>query len=246
MPLKDLLVIWQTLKKRISFPLFCELYFQETKLDHMVLCNPRSQCKCQQLTAQANPQVGNILLDSFTYEHFLLCQVRVLVVGGCVLWAAKCNNGSVSCGVRQRSVFDADSVEGNTMFLHDLTQVARWIIPDVYKRQYSLHKGLFLLLCVKLYYTLCPLQFISTLQLCPGSNNKGQSRVRQLPWWMRSKPASEPVTVSIEKRQSVAASLTLKAMSCCIQEFPILKLLTWDISPVLSKCSLCSSWPSTW
>src|SRR2546422_11414333 len=80
-----------------------------------------------------------------------------------------------------------------------------------------------------------PVQVISTLQLWPPFSTRGQRSVIQLPWWLRSKPASEPVTVSTEKRQSVAASLREKPTSCPSQLLPMWKSLTWGTSPILSK-----------
>src|SRR5579885_1566812 len=66
-----------------------------------------------------------------------------------------------------------------------------------------------------------PLQTISTFQACPASSVRGQMSVKQLPWWVRSKPASEPVTVSIEKCQSFASLFKTNLISCCNQVLPI-------------------------
>src|SRR5450631_3094686 len=82
---------------------------------------------------------------------------------------------------------------------------------------------------------LLPMQAISTFHVCPASRMRGHISVAQLPWCVRSKPASEPVMVSIEKRHKVASVLRSKRISCCNQLFPIRKLCTAEASPVLSK-----------
>src|SRR5579883_21977 len=223
-PVKNFLIAWQSCVKPVLFPIFGKCDIVEAELLHgMLSYRSLLQDFRQQLTAQANSQIWNILFKYFTNHNLLLGEVRVFVFLIHMLRTAKGDNGIKCARIGNRLRFNMDQVICYGMLAQYLPHKAGRIFPYMlqYKHLFHVISSLSSSLTNHCNTGGLPLQTISTLQDCSASSTRGQMSVKQLPWWVRSKPASDPVTVSIEKCQSFASLLRTNPISCCIQVLPI-------------------------
>src|SRR5581483_1734593 len=238
MPVKNFLIAWQPCIKPVLFPIFSKCDIVKAELLHGMLsyCSLLQDFR-QQLTAQANSQVRNILCNYFTNHNLLLDEVRVFMFLIHMLRAAKGNNGIKCARIGNRLRFNMDQIICYGVLTQYLSHKAGRIFPHMLQYKHLFHMTISLSSWLTNHCNMggLPLQTISTPQDCSASSTRGQMSVKQLPWWVRSKPASDPVTVSIEKCQRVASLLKTNPISCCIQVLPIWNSRTCAISPVVSK-----------
>ena len=102
----------------------------------------RAHCVRQQLPSQAQSQIGNFVLHRSPDCCCHASQIRVGIVVTDVLRPTHRNQCIVLRRVRNRSLFYLDHIARDIVFLHDLTQVPRRIIPHKLESQHSLHASI--------------------------------------------------------------------------------------------------------
>ena len=116
-PMKDRLIARQACEEGVSHPVGGEWHIEKTDLGDVMLLYRASKRIRQQLTAQADAQVGDILRDRGANQLFLRREVGVLFCLIDVLGSAQCDDGSVAVGRGDAFLLDIQRLADNAMFL---------------------------------------------------------------------------------------------------------------------------------
>src|SRR5579885_1662337 len=110
-PVENFLVTWQTCIKLVFFSLFSERDIVEANLFHAMLAyRSLFQDFRQQLTAQTNSQIGNVLFNYFTNQGLFLDEVGIFVLFIDMLRSAKSDNGIICTWIGNGLRFNMDQV----------------------------------------------------------------------------------------------------------------------------------------
>src|SRR5205807_301276 len=114
-------------------------HLKETDLWRCMSLYDSSKRACQQLTAKANAKEWNILFCNLANQNFFLSEIGVFVALVHMLYATKCNNGSICSWIRKHFLCDMYDIMGDVIFFQNVAKIPFVICPAMLENEYLAH-----------------------------------------------------------------------------------------------------------